>query len=145
MEVMLNHTTKPIVLSRPILRAACALEMCGIVAGGAEAFQRNLACPHQRHSGLMATPKPCKMHVSGRKGLPLLWIPINAGGVQRRSRRRVSYRRCTRGFCWAWCWRSWCAKAPVGTGLNSSPYNLQTMVGNYVLADGRVSLRWQIL
>ncbi len=41
MEVMLNHTTKPIVFVTPDFEGTvAAVEMCEVVAGGAEAFQR---------------------------------------------------------------------------------------------------------
>jgi trimethylamine--corrinoid protein Co-methyltransferase len=76
------------------------------------------------------------MYLAG-KGLPLLWIPLNAGGVNS----PVTTAGCMAsmnagtllGITLAQLTRE---GTPVGTpGWNGGPYNLQTMVGNYVLAD----------
>jgi trimethylamine--corrinoid protein Co-methyltransferase len=71
------------------------------------------------------------------KGLPLLYIPLNAGGVNS----PVTTAGCMAsmnagtllGIVLAQLVRQ---GTPVGVpGWNGGPYNLQTMVGNYVLAD----------
>ncbi len=76
------------------------------------------------------------MYLAG-KGLPLLWIPLNAGGVNS----PVTTAGCMAsmnagtllGVVLAQLVRE---GTPVGVpGWNGGPYNLQTMVGNYVLAD----------
>jgi trimethylamine--corrinoid protein Co-methyltransferase len=141
MEVMLNHTAKPIVFVTPDFEGcAAAVEMCEIVAGGAEAFQRNpfATCYINVTSGLVANEEALqKCMYLAEKGLPLLWIPLNAGGVNS----PVTTAGCMAsmnagillGIVLAQLVRE---GTPVGTpGWNGGPYNLQTMVGNYVLAD----------
>jgi trimethylamine--corrinoid protein Co-methyltransferase len=141
MEVMLNHTTKPIVLVSPDF-AGCqaAVEMCEIVAGSAEAFrQRPFAtCYINVTSGLIANAEALQkcMYLAG-KGLPLLWIPLNAGGVNS----PVTTAGCTATMNAGTLLGVVLAQlvnpgTPVGVpGWNGGPYNLKTMVGNYVLAD----------
>ena len=141
MEVMLNHTTKPIVFVSPDFEGtAAAVEMCEVVTGSAEAFrQRPFAtCYINVTSGLIANAEALKkcMYLA-EKGLPMLYIPLNAGGVNTPA---------TTAGCLA------CLNAgtllgivlaqlvrpgtPVAVpGWNGGPYNLKTMVGNYVLAD----------
>jgi trimethylamine--corrinoid protein Co-methyltransferase len=141
MEVMLNHTTKPIVLVSPDF-AGCqaAVEMCEIVAGSAEAFrQRPFAtCYINVTSGLIANAEALQkcMYLAG-KGLPLLWIPLNAGGVNS----PVTTAGCMATMNAGTLLGVVLAQlvnpgTPVGVpGWNGGPYNLKTMVGNYVLAD----------
>jgi trimethylamine--corrinoid protein Co-methyltransferase len=141
MEVMLNHTTKPIVFVTPDFEGCvAAVEMCEVVAGGAESFQRNpfATCYINVTSGLIANAEALQkcMYLAG-KGLPLLWIPLNAGGVNS-------------PVTTAGCMASMNAGTLLGIvlaqlvnegtpvavpGWNGGPYNLRTMVGNYVLAD----------
>jgi len=141
MEVMLNHTTKPIVFVSPDLRGrVAAVEMCEVVAGGAEPFrQRPFAtCYINVTSGLVANAEALqKCMLLAGKGLPLLYIPLNAGGVNS----PVTTAGCMAsmnagtllGIVLAQLVRE---GTPVGVpGWNGGPYNLQTMVGNYVLAD----------
>ena len=141
MEVMLNHTTKPIVFVTPDFEGTvAAVEMCEAVAGGAEAFQRSpfATCYINVTAGLIANEEALQkcMYLAG-KGLPLLWIPLNAGGVNS----PVTTAGCMAsmnagtllGVVLAQLVRE---GTPVGVpGWNGGPYNLQTMVGNYVLAD----------
>lgn len=141
MEVMLNHTTKPIIFVTPDL-AGCkaSVEMCEIVAGGADSFQQRpfAICYINVTSGLVANAEALQkcMYLAG-KGLPLLYIPLNAGGVNS----PVTTAGCMAtmnagtllGIVLAQLVRE---GTPVGVpGWNGGPYNLQTMVGNYVLAD----------
>ncbi|MBN1147759.1 MAG: trimethylamine methyltransferase family protein [Anaerolineales bacterium] len=141
MEVMLNHTTKPIVFVTPDFEGCVkAIEMCEIVAGGAEAFQQRpfATCYINITSGLVANAEALQkcMYLAG-KGLPQLYIPLNAGGVNS-------------PVTTAGCMASMNAGALLGVtlsqlvrpgaaialpGWNGGPYNLKTMVGNYVLAD----------
>jgi trimethylamine--corrinoid protein Co-methyltransferase len=114
--------------------------MCEVVAGGAEAFrQRPFAtCYINVTSGLVANAEALqKCMYLAEKGLPLLYIPLNAGGVNS----PVTTAGCMAsmnagtllGIVLAQLVRE---GTPVGVpGWNGGPYNLQTMVGNYVLAD----------
>ena len=85
MEVMLNHTTKPIVFVSPDFEGCvAAVEMCEAVAGGAEAFRRYpfATCYINVTSGLVANEEALQKCIYlAEKGLPQLWIPLNAGGV----------------------------------------------------------------
>jgi trimethylamine--corrinoid protein Co-methyltransferase len=117
-----------------------AVEMCELVAGGAEAFrQRPFAtCYINVTSGLIANAEALQkcMYLAG-KGLPMLYIPLNAGGVNS----PVTTAGCMAsmnagtllGIVLAQLVRP---GTPVAVpGWNGGPYNLKTMVGNYVLAD----------
>jgi len=141
MEVMLNNTSKPIVFVTPDFEGCvAAVEMCEAVAGSAEAFQRRpfATCYINVTSGMIMNAEALQkcMYLAG-KGLPLLWIPLNAGGVNS----PVTTAGCMAsmnagillGIVLAQLVRE---GTPVGVpGWNGGPYNLQTMVGNYVLAD----------
>jgi trimethylamine--corrinoid protein Co-methyltransferase len=141
MEVMLNHTTKPIVFVSPDYEGCvAAVEMCEIVAGGVEAFQRRpfATCYINVTSGLIANAEALqKCMYLAEKGLPMLYIPLNAGGVNSPT--------TTAG-----CMASMNAGTLLGIvlaqlvrpgtpmaipGWNGGPYNLKTMVASYVLAD----------
>ncbi len=141
MEAMLNHTTKPIVFVSPDFEGCvAAVEMCEAVAGGAEAFQKKpfATCYINVTSGLVANAEALqKCMYLAEKGLPQLYIPLNAGGVNSPT--------TTAG-----CLASMNAGTLLGIvlsqlvnegvavampGWNGGPYNLQSMVGNYVLAD----------
>jgi trimethylamine--corrinoid protein Co-methyltransferase len=141
MEVMLNHTTKPIVFVTPDFEGCVkAVEMCEIVAGGVEAFQRQpfATCYINVTSGMVANAEALqKCMYLAEKGLPQLYIPLNAGGVN--SPHTI-----------AGCMASMNAGTLLGVvlsqmvregaaiavpGWNGGPYNLKTMVGNYVLAE----------
>jgi len=141
MEVMLNHTTKPIVFVSPDLEGCiAAVEMCEVVAGGAEAFQRRpfATCYINVTSGLIANAEALqKCTYLAEKGLPMVYVPLNAGGVNS----PVTTAGCMAtmnagillGIVVAQLVRE---GTPVAVpGWNGGPYNLKTMVGNYVLAD----------
>jgi trimethylamine--corrinoid protein Co-methyltransferase len=141
MEVMLNHTTKPIVFVTPDFEGCmAAVEMCEIVAGGAEAFQQRpfATCYINVTSGLIANAEALqKCMYLAEKGLPMLYIPLNAGGVNS----PVTTAGCMAtmnagtllGIVLAQLVRE---GTPVAVpGWNGGPYNLKTMVANYVLAD----------
>ena len=141
MEVMLNTTTKPIVFVTPDFEGCVtAVEMCEVVAGSAEAFQSRpfATCYINVTSGLVANAEALqKCMFLAEKGLPQLYIPLNAGGVNS-------------PVTTAGCMASMNAGILLGVvlsqlvrpgagiavpGWNGGPYNLQSMVGNYVLAD----------
>ncbi|MBP8973689.1 MAG: trimethylamine methyltransferase family protein [Anaerolineae bacterium] len=141
MEAMLNHSTKPIVFVSPDFEGCvAAVEMCEIVAGGVEAFQRSpfATCYINVTSGLIANQEALQKCIYlAEKGLPLLYIPINAGGVNcpvtSAGVLATLYAGVLLGVVLAQLVRE---GTPVGTtGWNGGPYNLQSMVGNYVLAD----------
>jgi len=76
MEVMLNHTSKPIVFVTPDFEGCkAAVEMCEIVAGSPEAFQRKpfSTCYINVTSGMTANAEALQkcMYLAG-KGLPQL-------------------------------------------------------------------------
>ena len=141
MDIMLNHTTKPIVFVTPDFEGCvAAVEMCEAVAGGAQAFQQRpfATCYINVTSGLIANAEALqKCMFLAEKGLPLLYIPLNAGGVNS----PVTTAGCMAamnagtllGIVLAQLVRE---GTPVAVpGWNGGPYNLKTMVGNYVLAD----------
>jgi trimethylamine--corrinoid protein Co-methyltransferase len=141
MEVMLNNTSKPIVFVTPDFEGCvAAVEMCEIVAGGADAFQHKpfATCYINVTSGMVANAEALQKCIFlAEKGLPQLYIPLNAGGVNS----PVTTAGCMAsmnagtllGIVLAQLVRE---GSPVAVpGWNGGPYNLQTMVGNYVLAD----------
>jgi trimethylamine--corrinoid protein Co-methyltransferase len=141
MEAMLNNTTKPIVFVTPDFQGCvAAVEMCEIVAGGRDAFQHRpfATCYINVTSGLVANGEALQKCIFlADKGLPQLYIPLNAGGVNS----PVTTAGCMAsmnagtllGIVLAQLVRE---GSPVGVpGWNGGPYNLKTMVGNYVLAD----------
>ena len=141
MEVMLNHTSKPIVFVSPDF-AGCkaAVEMCEVVAGSAENFRRRpfATCYINVTSGLIANQEALqKCMYLAEKGLPMLWIPLNAGGVNS----PVTTAGCIASMNAGTLLGIVLAQlvnegTPVAVpGWNGGPYNLKTMVGNYVLAD----------
>lgn len=141
MEVMLNNTVKPIVFVSPDFEGCvAAVEMCEAVAGGAEAFQRKpfATCYINVTSGLMANPEALqKCMYLARKGLPQLYIPLNAGGVNSPTTTAGCMATMNAGILLGIVLSQLVHPgAPVAVpGWNGGPYNLQTMVGNYVLAD----------
>jgi trimethylamine--corrinoid protein Co-methyltransferase len=141
MEIMLNNTSKPIVFVTPDFEGCVtAVEMCEIVSGGTENFQQRpfATCYINVTSGLVANAEALqKCMYLAEKGLPQLYIPLNAGGVNS-------------PVTTAGCMASMNAGILLGVvlsqlvregaaiavpGWNGGPYNLKTMVGNYVLAD----------
>jgi trimethylamine--corrinoid protein Co-methyltransferase len=141
MEVMLNNTTKPIVFVTPDFEGCvAAVEMCEAIAGGAEAFQRRpfATCYINVTSGLVANAEALdKCIYLAEKGLPLLWIPLNAGGVNSPVTTAGCMASMNAGILLGIVLAQLVNEGvPVAVpGWNGGPYNLQTMVGNYVLAD----------
>jgi trimethylamine--corrinoid protein Co-methyltransferase len=141
MEVMLNHTTKPIVFVTPDFEGCVtAVEMCEAVAGGGESFRRNpfAICYINVTSGLIANAEALqKCMFLAEKGLPLLYIPLNAGGVNSPVTTAGCMASMNAGTLLGIVLSQLVREGtPVGVpGWNGGPYNLQTMVGNYVLAD----------
>ncbi len=141
MEVMLNNTAKPIVFVSPDFEGCvAAVEMCEIVAGGAEAFQKRpfAICYINVTSGLVANAESLqKCMYLAEKGLPLLYIPLNAGGVNSPSTTAGCMASMNAGTLLGIVLAQLVREGtPVAVpGWNGGPYNLKTMVGNYVLAD----------
>ena len=141
MQVMLNTTTKPIVFVSPDFEGCvAAVEMCEVVAGGAEAFQRRpfATCYINVTSGLIANEEALQkcMYLAG-KGLPQLYIPLNAGGVNSPVTTAGCMASMNAGIMLGIVLSQLVRPgAPIAVpGWNGGPYNLKTMVGNYVLAD----------
>jgi len=141
MEVMLNHTTKPIVFVAPDFEGCvAAVEMCEVVAGGAEAFQRRpfATCYINVTSGLVANAEALqKCMYLAEKGLPQLYIPLNAGGVNSPTTTAGCMAAMNAGILLGVVLSQLVRRgAPIAVpGWNGGPYNLKSMVGNYVLAD----------
>ncbi len=141
MEVMLNNTTKPIVFVTPDFEGCvAAAEMCEVVAGGAEAFQRKpfATCYINVTSGMIMNAEALqKCMYLAEKGLPQLWIPLNAGGVNSPATTAGTMASMNAGILLGIVLSQLVREgaAVAVPGWNGGPYNLQTMVGNYVLAD----------
>ncbi|WP_373500575.1 trimethylamine methyltransferase family protein [Desulfococcus sp.] len=141
MEVMLNHTTKPIVFVSPDFEGCrAAVEMCEAVAGGEEAFRRHpfATCYINVTSGLTANQEALRKCIYlAEKGLPQLWIPLNAGGVNSPATTAGCMASMNAGILTGVVLAQLVREgSPVAVpGWNGGPYNLKTMVGNYVLAD----------
>jgi trimethylamine--corrinoid protein Co-methyltransferase len=141
MEVMLNTTTKPIVFVTPDFEGCvAAIDMCEAVAGGAEAFQKKpfATCYINVTSGLIANAEALqKCMFLAEKGLPQLYIPLNAGGVNSPATTAGCMASMNAGILLGIVLSQLVHPgAPIAVpGWNGGPYNLQTMVGNYVLAD----------
>ncbi|MDJ0782287.1 MAG: trimethylamine methyltransferase family protein [Desulfosarcinaceae bacterium] len=141
MEVMLQHTTKPIVYVTPDFEGCvAAVEMCEAVAGGAEAFRREpfAACYINVTSGLVANEEALQKCIYlAEKGLPMTYIPLNAGGVNSPSTTAGCMATMNAGILLGIVLSQLVRPGtPVAVpGWNGGPYNLKTMVGNYVLAD----------
>lgn len=141
MEVMLNNTVKPIVFVSPDLEGCvAAVEMCEAVAGGAKAFQQKpfATCYINVTSGLIANQEALQKCIFlAQKGLPQLYIPLNAGGVNSPHTTAGCMAAMNAGILLGVVLSQLVHPgAPIAVpGWNGGPYNLQTMVGNYVLAD----------
>jgi len=141
MDVMLNHTTKPIVFVTPDFQGCVTMvEMCEVVAGGEAAFRRRpfATCYINVTSGLVANEEATQKCIYlARKGLPLLYIPLNAGGVNSPTTTAGCMATMNAGTLLGIVLAQLVRPGtPVAVpGWNGGPYNLQTMVGNYVLAD----------
>jgi trimethylamine--corrinoid protein Co-methyltransferase len=141
MEVMLNHTAKPIVFVTPDFEGTvAAVEMCEVVAGGAGAFRRRpfATCYINVTSGLIANAEALQKCIFlAEKGLPLLYIPLNAAGVNSPATTAGCMATMNAGILLGLVLAQLVRPGtPVAVpGWNGGPYNLKTMVGNYVLAD----------
>jgi trimethylamine--corrinoid protein Co-methyltransferase len=141
MEIMLNHTTKPIVFVTPDFEGCvAAVEMCEAVAGGAAAFQQRpfAVCYINVTSGLVANEEALQKCIYlAEKGLPVLYIPLNAGGVNSPATTAGCMASMNAGTLLGIVLAQLVREGtPVAVpGWNGGPYNLKTMVGNYVLAD----------
>jgi trimethylamine--corrinoid protein Co-methyltransferase len=141
MEVMLNNTTKPIVFVTPDFEGCvAAIDMCAAVAGGLDTFQNKpfAACYINVTSGLVANAEALqKCMFLAEKGLPQLYIPLNAGGVNSPATTAGCMASMNAGTLLGIVLSQLVHPgAPIAVpGWNGGPYNLQTMVGNYVLAD----------
>jgi trimethylamine--corrinoid protein Co-methyltransferase len=141
MKVMLNYTTKPIVYVTPDFEGCkAAVEMCEVVAGSPEAFRLKpfAACYINVTSGLIMNAEALQkcMYLS-EKGLPFMWIPLNAGGVNSPVTTAGCMASMNAGILLGLVLSQLVRPGtPVALpGWNGGPYNLQSMVGNYVLAD----------
>ncbi len=141
MEVMLNNTSKPIVFVTPDFEGCvAALEMCEAVAGSPEAYQMRpfATCYINVTSGLIANAEALQKCIYlAEKGLPQLYIPLNAGGVNSPVTTAGCMASMNAGILLGVVLSQLVQPgAPVAVpGWNGGPYNLRTMVGNYVLAD----------
>jgi len=141
MEVMLNNTTKPIVFVTPDFEGCVtAVEMCEAVAGGVDAFRAHpfATCYINVTSGLIANAEALqKCMFLAEKGLPQLYIPLNAGGVNSPTTTAGCMASMNAGILLGIVLSQLVREgaAVAVPGWNGGPYNLQTMVGNYVLAD----------
>lgn len=141
MEAMLNHTAKPIVFVTPDFEGCVTMvEVCEAVAGGAKEFrQRPFAtCYINVTSGLVANQGALQKCIYlAEKGLPMLYIPLNAAGVNSPSTTAGCMATMNAGMLLGIVLaQSVRPGTPVAVpGWNGGPYNLQTMVGNYVLGD----------
>ncbi len=141
MEVMLNHTTKPIVFVSPDFEGCqAAVEMCEIVAGGTDQFQRRpfATCYINVTSGLVANAEALQKCIYlAEKGLPMLYIPLNAGGVNSPTTTAGCMATMNAGTLLGIVLAQLVRPGTPVTvpGWNGGPYNLKTMVANYVLAD----------
>ena len=141
MEAMLNHTSKPIVFVAPDFEGCvAAVEMCEVVAGSAQAFQQRpfATCYINVTSGLIANEEALQKCIYlAEKGLPMLYIPLNAGGVNSPATTAGCMASMNAGTLLGIVLAQLVRPGvPVAVpGWNGGPYNLKTMVGNYVLAD----------
>jgi len=141
MDVMLNNTTKPIVFVSPDFEGCvAAIDMCEAVAGGAEAFRQKpfATCYINVTSGLIANEEALqKCMFLAEKGLPMLYIPINAAGVNSPATIAGCLASMTAGTLLGVVLSQLVRPGtPVAVpGWSGGTYNLKTLVGNYVLAD----------
>jgi trimethylamine--corrinoid protein Co-methyltransferase len=141
MEVMLNNTVKPIVFVTPDFEGCrAAVEMCEAVSGGEDTFRSKpfAACYINVTTGMVANEEALQKCVYlAEKGLPMMYIPLNAGGVNSPSTTAGCMATMNAGIMLGIVLSQLINPGtPVAVpGWNGGPYNLKTMVGNYVLAD----------
>jgi trimethylamine--corrinoid protein Co-methyltransferase len=114
--------------------------MCEAVAGGPDAFRRYpfATCYINVTSGLVANQEALQKCIYlAEKSLPQLWIPLNAGGVNSPATIAGCMASMNAGILLGVVLSQLVHPgAPIAVpGWNGGPYNLKTMVGNYVLAD----------
>lgn len=142
MEIMLNSTIKPIVYVTPDFEGCRkAVEMCEVVAGGAEAFRLKpfATCYINVTTGLIANQEALEKCIFlAEKGHPMLYIPLNAAGVNSPATTAGCMASMNAGTLLGLVLAQLVRKGtPVAVpGWNGGPYNLKTMVANYVLPDG---------
>jgi trimethylamine--corrinoid protein Co-methyltransferase len=139
MEVMLNHTTKPIVFVSPDFEGCVlATEMAEIVAGGIESFQRRpfATCYINVTDGLIANQEALqKCMYLAEKGLPQLYIPLGQGPHSVGGNTAFQYAGVLLGVVLA---QLVCEGSPVAVpGWGGALINLKTMAGSYGMADGQ--------
>jgi trimethylamine--corrinoid protein Co-methyltransferase len=141
MEVMLTKSTKPIVFVTPDFDTCVAcVEMAEIVAGGAEVFRDRpfAVCYINVTSGMVANTDSLKKCIYfAEKGLPQLYIPLNAAGVNSPATTAGCMATMNAGTLLGIVLSQLVRQgSPIAVpGWNGGPYNLQTMVGNYCLPD----------
>jgi trimethylamine--corrinoid protein Co-methyltransferase len=141
MEAMLNNTTKPIVFVTPDF-ASCVncVEMAELVAGGAAEFQDRpfAVCYINVTSGMLANEDSLQKCIYfAEKGLPQVYIPLNAAGVNSPATTAGCMATMNAGTLLGIVLSQLVKPGvPIAVpGWNGGPYNLQTMVGNYCLPD----------
>lgn len=143
MEVMLNNTTKPVVFVTPDFKTCVDnVEMAELVAGGDRAFRERpfAVCYINVTSGLIANEDSLqKCMYFAEKGLPQLYIPLNAAGVNSPATTAGCMATMNAGTLLGVVLSQLVRPgAPIAVpGWNGGPYNLQTMVANYCLPDER--------
>ncbi len=141
MEVMLNNTTKPIVFVTPDFDTCVAsVDMAEIVAGGEQAFRDRpfAVCYINVTSGLVANEDSLQKCIYfAEKGLPQLYIPLNAAGVNSPATTAGCMATMNAGTLLGVVLSQLVREgSPIAVpGWNGGPYNLQTMVANYCLPD----------
>jgi trimethylamine--corrinoid protein Co-methyltransferase len=141
MEAMLNNTTKPIVFVTPEFETCVAcVELAEIVAGGESSFRERpfAVCYINVTSGMVANEDSLqKCMYFAEKGLPQLYIPLNAAGVNSPATTAGCMATMNAGTLLGIVLSQLIRPGtPIAVpGWNGGPYNLQTMVGNYCLPD----------
>ncbi len=141
MEVMLTKSTKPIVFVTPDFDTCVAcVEMAEIAAGGVKQFQARpfAVCYINVTSGMVANTDSLKKCIYfAEKGLPQLYIPLNAAGVNSPATTAGCMATMNAGTLLGIVLSQLVREgSPIAVpGWNGGPYNLQTMVGNYCLPD----------
>jgi trimethylamine--corrinoid protein Co-methyltransferase len=139
MEVMLNHTTKPIIFVSPDFEGCVlAVEMAEIVAGGTEAFQRRpfATCYINVTDGLIANQEALqKCMFLAEKGLPQLYIPLGRGPHSIGGNTAFQYAGVLLGIVLAQLVRE--GSPIVVPGWGGGLLNMKTMAGSYGMADGQ--------
>lgn len=141
LQAMLTNTTKPLVFVTPDFESCIAnVEILEIVAGGEEAFREKpfAVCYINVTSGLVANDDSLqKCMYFAEKGLPQLYIPLNAAGVNSPATTAGCMATMNAGILLGVVLSQLVRPgSPIAVpGWNGGPYNLQTMVGNYCLPD----------